>query len=323
MASFNKKHPAFEALKLNLEKELISALENFKLNKKPHGINTLYHYTDLYGLKGIIENQSFFSSNSAYLNDKEEFYYGVKLFKDALSEYVKNDSNERDIIEEVSNELNNRSESYHYVTCFSLEGDLLSQWRAYANDGKGIAIGFNLKKLIEAFEPKASGLLIEYDAENQKEIANIIVRKTIQFYSTNLKILKSIISENLNKIIADEANEVFNKYIGQFKHNSFEEEREYRFDLSIDKDINKYRELFYRVGNNNLLVPYLYLKTNYQEEQEEINKKGKIKQLPINKLIIGPSLDYDLNKKAIIGFLKENDYSTDIEIKQSKVPYRI
>jgi len=339
MGSLNSKHPAFEAFKLDLERDLSSALEGFKLNKKPYGVNVLYHYTDLNGLKGIIENQSFLSSNSAYLNDKEEFYYGVKLFKTAISSYQYSNSDEKSIIEEISKELNNKFESYHFVTCFSLEGDLLSQWRAYANDGKGIAIGFNLKKLIEAFEPKASGLLIEYDLEAQNQAVKIIVEKTIQFYSNTdrLKILKSFSSENLNTIIANEANEVFNKYIGQFKHNSFKEEREYRFDLSIDNDINKDRELSYRVGRNNLLVPYLYLKTNYQEEIE-LRKKGnpnesleairkkvkqKIKELPISELVIGPSLDYHLNKKSIIGFLRKNGYANNIEIKQSKVPYRI
>lgn len=337
MGSLNIKNPAFEAYKMDLEKDLSSALKSFKLNKKPHGVNVLYHYTDLNGLKGIIENQSFLSSNSAYLNDKEEFYYGVNLFKTAISSYQPQTPDEENIIEEISKELNNKSESYHFVTCFSIEGDSLSQWRAYANDGKGIAIGFNLKKLIEAFEPKASGLLIEYNLEVQNQAAQIIVERTIQFYSSRLEIFRSFTPENLNAIIADEANEVFNKYIGQFKHNSFIEEREYRFDLSIDKDINVNREISYRVGRNNLLVPFLYLKTNYQEEvdsrkenvdtqsTEDIQKKFKQKarQLPISELVIGPSLDYHLNKKSIAGFLKKNGYCEDIEIKESIVPYRI
>jgi hypothetical protein len=35
---------------------------------------------------------------------------------------------------------------YAYMTCFSSKNDLLSQWRAYGDDGKGVAIGFNLIK---------------------------------------------------------------------------------------------------------------------------------------------------------------------------------
>jgi hypothetical protein len=34
-----------------------------------------------------------------------------------------------------------------FITCFSEDGDLLSQWRAYADDGQGIAIGFRTDQL--------------------------------------------------------------------------------------------------------------------------------------------------------------------------------
>jgi hypothetical protein len=30
-----------------------------------------------------------------------------------------------------------------FLTCFSENGDLLSQWRAYGNNGDGVAIGFD------------------------------------------------------------------------------------------------------------------------------------------------------------------------------------
>jgi len=36
---------------------------------------------------------------------------------------------------------------YPHICCFSYEGDLLSQWRAYADDGKGVAIGFDSSQL--------------------------------------------------------------------------------------------------------------------------------------------------------------------------------
>ncbi|MFD0762847.1 DUF2971 domain-containing protein [Lutibacter aestuarii] len=337
MAYHIEKHPAFEALKLDLEKKIVKELQSFNFNKKSNRLNILYHYTDLSGLKGIIENQSFFSSNSAYLNDKKEFHYGVDLFKSAISNYNILNEYQKKIINEIRKELDNKLESYHFVTCFSLEGDLLSQWRAYADDGKGIAIGFDLKNLVEAFNPKASGMLIEYNDQTQKQAVDKIVQTTVSFYESKLSLLESINQEHLYDVIAQEANEIFNKYIGQFKHSSFKEEREYRFDLSIDNDINKARELSYRVSSNNLLVPFLHLKTNLQEELESRKKsypeepidvslkkiKHKVKLLPIKKLIIGPSLDFELNKKSIIGFLKKNGYSENIEINQSKVPYRI
>ena len=335
MAAINSKKPIFyEALKIELEKKLSDSIQSLKIKKKVSRNNILYHYTNLNGLIGIINNQCLFSSNSAYLNDKEEFYYGHRLFKEHADKIcpLKEDK-EKILTDEIVKILNSKVTSYHYATCFSLEGDLLSQWRAYADDGKGISIGFDSKKIAEAFEPKASGVYIVYDEATQLKAVEKIFDVTFDFYISKLLILEKLEDKNMFQSIAEEINEIFDKYIGQFKHSSFKEEREYRFDLSIDKDINKSIELSYRVSRNNLLVPYLHLKTNYHDELERLitndsdrsnlDKQYKIKKLPIKEIIIGPSIDYELNKKSIEGFLKKNGYGDEIEIKKSNVPYRI
>jgi len=54
----------------------------------------------------------------------------------------------------------------------------------------------------------------------------------------------------------------------------------------------------------------------------EKNKKYRVKKIPISHIIIGPSLDSELNKHSIIDFLSKNGYS-DVEIIPSEVPYRI
>jgi hypothetical protein len=38
-----------------------------------------------------------------------------------------------------------------FVACFSEAGDLLSQWRGYANDAQGISIGF-YKPILQTFD---------------------------------------------------------------------------------------------------------------------------------------------------------------------------
>lgn len=43
----------------------------------------------------------------------------------------------------------NHADFRYYVTCFSYQNDLLSQWRGYADDGRGAAIGFDLDVLKE------------------------------------------------------------------------------------------------------------------------------------------------------------------------------
>lgn len=334
----SSKNLVFEALKLELEKELAKVLQHYNSRKANQKNKTLFHYTNLHGLKAIIENQSFFASNSAYLNDKEEYNYGIDLFKKSVKELkISSRGFGRNILTLIDDELNNKLISCHYVTCFSLEGDLLSQWRAYADDGKGIAIGFDLRKLTEVFQPKATGMYIEYVETKQKELVEKIMNTVYNFYISRIKLLKSLKEPDLGVTIVQEINEIIDKYVGQFKHSSFKEEREFRFDLSNDNDINKTREISYRVSKNNLLVPYLELKTNYQDEIDfrtkgnlstditSIDKKLKfrVKKLPVKEIIIGPSIDFELNKKSILDFLIKNGYTDKVLIKKSNVPYRI
>lgn len=59
------------------------------------------------------------------------------------------------------------------ATCFSEKGDLLSQWRAYAADGTGLAVGFNVGSLLnhtdyaDGFKSK-SAIQVLYDRAQQE-----------------------------------------------------------------------------------------------------------------------------------------------------------
>jgi hypothetical protein len=54
----------------------------------------------------------------------------------------------------------------------------------------------------------------------------------------------------------------------------------------------------------------------------EKNKNYRVKKIPISHIIIGPSLDFELNKHSIKDFLSKNGYS-NVKIIPSEVPYRI
>lgn len=333
-ATFKINQDILNTWKNELESILIS-LPELQKTRKYSKKDTFFHYTNLLGLKAILENQSFFASNSAFLNDKEEFYFGIKLFCETIDnlESKKEFLACKGLFKNIKSLLNLKK-SNRYVTCFSLNGDLLSQWRAYADDGKGIAIGFDPKRLSEAFEIKAEGLFIVYKDSQQKIISNAVLRECTKFYIEKKNLFNWGGNELFDMIVAEEITFFINRYVGQFKHRAFIEEDEYRFDLAIDRDVNQNRELHYRVGKNNLLVPYLLLKTNYQDEKEQRQKseqgleelekvkKYKVKQLPISSIIIGPSMDFDLNKLSIEEFLKKHGYS-NVSIEKSKVPYRI
>lgn len=324
-----------EALTIALLKQLSTIVRPSAIKNK-----TLFHYTDFNGLKGIIENQNFFATNSSFLNDKKEYSYGIDIFINS-AEKIKSSSRsniERRLINDFIELIKHKNISTHYVTSFSSKGDLLSQWRAYANNGKGISIGFDAVKLNNSFKDKTESFFVQYN--NQENTANELLKKSIDFYLKNKKsieAIKGINTSDFYKIASSQILEIIDDYIGLFKDKAFAEEKEYRFELIIDKEINKNRSLLFRSGKNNLLTPYLKLMTAYKEEHDilkennstskdidELNKKYKIKLLPINQIIIGPSLDFELNKKAIELLLFTNNYNFNkIKILESKVPYRI
>lgn len=45
----------------------------------------IYHYTDLNGLKGIIESNSLWATNFRFLNDAAELDHGTEAFENAMS----------------------------------------------------------------------------------------------------------------------------------------------------------------------------------------------------------------------------------------------
>lgn len=52
----------------------------------------IYHYTDLNGLKGIIESEALWATNINFLNDKNEYIHGFECFRNTI-EYLDDEIN--------------------------------------------------------------------------------------------------------------------------------------------------------------------------------------------------------------------------------------
>lgn len=304
-------------LEINLDLEIANLLS--KNNSKFVDNQILYHYTNLDGLQSIIENESLHFSNSAYLNDKEEFLLGKKIFQNIASTLRKKPNNKEnhERLDLLIDKISKTEKSENYVACFSLAGDLLSQWRAYANDGKGVSIGFDLNELRNTLFDVDSFKMI-YDEKDQIKLGSQILMNCFNFYIRNRRIIANSDLE-FDSIITSEIYKQILKYIGYLKHNAFIEESEYRFEIRIDGNINNERDILFRSSKNNLFVPYIKEKLN---KEDRANKNLKKIKFPIKEIIIGPSLDFDLNKISIERFLTKNGHK-GVKLKRSNVPYRI
>lgn len=101
----------------------------------------IYHYTSLDNFLKIIESKQLYLFNAFNMNDNLEVNWINHLIDEEFKKFQEPELFTKTI------ELYNLNNTTPYLCCFSYDGDLLSQWRAYADDGCGIAIGFDETKL--------------------------------------------------------------------------------------------------------------------------------------------------------------------------------
>ena len=114
----------------------------------------LYHYCSMQTFQQILSNQSLRFTDVTKSNDGKEISWISKYVESILLEEIseiKGMANYKDLINDAvlhtwgslvtTNIIEMKSPQF--VCCFSEDGDMLSQWRGYSDDGKGVAIGFD------------------------------------------------------------------------------------------------------------------------------------------------------------------------------------
>jgi hypothetical protein len=122
----------------------------------------------------IIINKTIRFSDINLLNDAQEGHWGYEIFIEAANRILKRES-VPDTFPAISEEFISQVDATwsvfgtrlaSFVACFSTDGDSLSQWRAYADDGRGFAIGFKAQQLRRL---PVQMLDVLYDREKQIE----------------------------------------------------------------------------------------------------------------------------------------------------------
>ena len=174
---------------------------------------TLYHYCSPDTFHAICTNKSLRFSDVYSMNDFMEMHWGYKQWENCANDLAPELGNE--FLNSVDEILSHSSLRFTpLASCFSIAGDSLSQGRAYAQNGKGFAFGFDSSSLCEF---AATPLKILYsDAEQIEELKQFI------------RVLHKIHSED------EDINELVNicatlsADLCAFKNPSFSEEKEVR-----------------------------------------------------------------------------------------------
>jgi hypothetical protein len=158
-----------------------------------------------------------------------------------------------------------KSKESPYISCFSSEPDLLSQWRAYSDDGAGYAIGFSrihIETIISSINLGLSLVPINYDEHKQEEMISPMV-ETLQEILDKYKKEKSF---NPKSAIVRLGSKIRNLAIG-CKNPGFSEEKEWRIVYNQYLfDVVPWTALSGKVlstilfrNNNSRIVPYFSL----------------------------------------------------------------
>ena len=260
-------------------------------------------------------------------NDEKTKYFKNNFSIDAFKEYF---DKHYDLL--LSNDNYNR---LYLVSCFSENGDLLSQWRGYADDANGFSIGFDIDSLCEQAKREIGDDIridkIIYTLKDQKNIViksakDLIksLKKIIKPTKSNVKNDKKYESENIASINTVREKEYDSCFIKCFenichlavitKNPFFAEEKEYRINYllkfnqelgitneSKNSSLSTFDIKYYNRYND--IIPYFDL---------------PFKNDSIKEVIIGPKCKATVNDVKL--FLNKN--GIDCNVIKSKGTYR-
>ena len=271
------------------------------INKFP---DKLYHYCTLSAFMSIIQNKCIWLSDTRYTNDALEVRVLDETVWNALKELV----DDKSFSIEKANELwalYKGNNTVGYISCFSEDADLLSQWRAYSDDGFGVAIGISFDELkIELGNPYLVagekkhyfGYKVDYLDDGFKDTFYNLIKSKQNWENHYFELMQ------------------FFKRNYYTKSKGFAEEKEWRivylplllFDNKTgeadDREGFDLNECKFR-NSNNRIIPYYELPINTN---------------CIKEIILGPKSKLDYSTLSM--FLVQNGFK-GVQIRSSSIPY--
>ena len=284
----------------------IASLPSRRLFQR-HPPRHLFHYTDLEAVKGIFTSKSLWLSKFTSTNDISE----IRLALQHLQTYVEKEArnvadDEAQLLRAAAGRLEGYRGTNICLASFCEEDDLLSQWRSYGNDGRGIALGFSSARLQAiARRHKLDLYRCIYDPKEQGRIAADLVAVLLKSFRARKPRTAAKREELLAQFLA-----LFLHVAPVIKDHRFGEEREWRLvskSLALDDDA-----MIAVLKGNQASVKYVVNLTNGSNNHSDV----------ISRVTIGPTLDpYNVSDAIQLLALRQGFDVKDIEI--SGIPFRL
>lgn len=313
-------------------------------------MSELYHYTTAAGLLGMLKDYNINNrdltiraTHCNYLNDKSEFFWGIKLCCNAiyeyekqnpipeekrLSKYIKNpyDESTTELFWFYSAYINNIDYGFPYLISFSRAKDSLPMWGMYAKQGNGIALVFDEDKLEANFsKDKCQDCIYCQDDETAPVMG--IIKEEYEEYLSTISNKKNDLSNWCTALAEIRLHNMYRKIGSYAKHKSFEYEKEFRIVVSNPPSVSyiQENELSTMESCSNITSDKLSDNILFREKEGMIIPyvEQKISIDYLKGIIIGSTTDFNRQKEALRIFMRSKHIDTShIEITKSKVPYR-
>ena len=276
---------------------------------------TLYHYTSVGGLVGIVETKVLWATHVSFLNDTVEIRHAVSLLQSRIRELASGSTGPRMKLFTQLREWLQHGFIYNhllFVCSFTTNGNLLSQWRGYCPPGKGVSVGFNADALINA-------------ADAQGFYVTRCVYETSAQFSLMDEVLDTILAtaDDLGEAPPNELHPTQSYYnaferhedlllqtAARIKHQAFAEEEEWRAISKVSRELND-PALRFREGPSRL-VPYV----------EFALPKKSDRALFLEQVYVGPSAEPRLAFSSVDWLLTKNGASPSNGLHASGLPWR-
>jgi hypothetical protein len=270
------------------------------------------------GLLGVVSKRKIWLTNILHLNDPSELGYGIDIASSILKDEAERSGNNhvgefcawtRHVLVKAGGEIFS-----FYVGSFSREGDDLGQWRAYADNGRGVAIGLSPDLFAVVADQTTLGIAektmaanVTYDRAQCEQNFREAIRRAVAIFTRGLAhITADVEREQFGRELASHLAVPMFHYAITSKHPAYEHERETRLLLLNDRvHLDPLCEFRTR---GSTLVPYI-------PSPLPVRRPGAI-----TKIVVGPAAADVLAEDAVRAFLRRHGLSPDL-VQKSNIPF--
>lgn len=244
----------------------------------------IFHYCNLIKFESILNSKKLWLTPVQTMNDGTEVDHLYNIIWPKVKEKIITEM-QSDLLDDVQHIFNLvdgnaklHVEDMPYCVCFSDNGDLLSQWCRYAEDGTGVSIGFN-----------SNYFKIQHQLPHPNIIAGNAIGIGTVVYDYDLQI--SILSELVKYFLKQEVKNAsiwlnilgnLTRYSAIFKNQSFFTEHEKRI---IYYFANQHTD---QLSDNFLSGPYKYVCKNVEYSRFELSWFNSDWSHAITRVFLGP-----------------------------------